>query len=87
VLRSPAASFAKQTAGQSSTVLFLKGQKMKRPLINILIFVVLLAGLLIAGVHVSQAAVGSDVWTVNCDETDPNEPEPEPEPEPEVFPG
>jgi len=60
---------------------------MKRSLINILIFVVLLAGLLIAGVHVSQAAVGSDVLTVNYDETDPNEPEPEPEPEPEVFPG
>lgn len=70
---------------------------MKRPLINILIFVVLLAGLLIAGVHVSQASVGSNssttlgtgVWTVNYDEdeddTDPNEPEPEPEPE--IFPG
>ena len=66
---------------------------MKRPLINILIFVVLLAGLLIASIHVSQAAVGSNpsttlgtgVWTVNYDEdeddTDPNEPEPEPEPE------
>jgi hypothetical protein len=68
---------------------------MKRPLINILIFVVLLAGLLIAGIHVSQAAVGSNpsttlgtgVWTVNYDEdededdTDPNEPAPEPEPE------
>jgi len=52
-----------------------------------LILVVLLAGLLIAGVHVSQAAIGSNVLTVNYTETDPNEPEPEPEPEPEVFPG
>jgi hypothetical protein len=60
---------------------------MKRPLINILISVALLAGLLIVGVRVSQAAIGSNpsttlgtgVWTVNYDETDPNEPEPEPE--------
>ena len=66
---------------------------MKRPLINILIFVVLLAGLLIAGIHVSQAAVGSNpsttlgtgVWTVNYDEDDTDPNEPEPEPEPEVF--
>jgi hypothetical protein len=58
---------------------------MKRPLINILIFVVLLAGLLIVSVHVSQAADGSNVVTVNYYDTDPNEPEPEPEPEPEIV--
>jgi hypothetical protein len=58
---------------------------MKRPLINMLIFIVFLAGLFIAGVHVSRAAVGSDTVIVNYSETDPNEPEPEPEPEPEVI--
>ncbi len=54
---------------------------MKRPLINMLILAVLLAGLLIAGERICQAVVGSNTMTVNYSDTDPNEPEPEPEPE------
>ena len=64
---------------KTKTGYFLKGKKMKRSLINMIIFVVLLTGMLIAGVQISRAAIGSNVWTVNYNDIDPNEPEPEPE--------
>jgi hypothetical protein len=54
---------------------------MKKTLIKILNLVMLLTGVFIAGVRVSQAALGSNALTVNYNETDSNEPEPEPEPE------
>ena len=54
---------------------------MKRPLANILILVLLLAGLLMVGQQISQAALVS-VGSSHCfiaDSNDPNDPEPEPE--------
>jgi hypothetical protein len=57
----------------------VKGQKMKRPFVNILILVLLLAGLLMVGQQISQAALVS-VGNGNCClADDPNDPEPEPE--------
>jgi hypothetical protein len=58
-----------------------KVKKMKRPLRNTLILIVLLAGLLIAGERICQAVVGSNATIVNFSDIDPNEPELELEPE------
>lgn len=55
---------------------------MKRSLVNILILVLLLAGLLIATEDICRAYLNSNAKIIFSSDTDePNEPEPEPEPE------